>query len=1550
MPRGLPDVVQKFTADVSGYLAGIQSMIAANEEFVSSIDQAIRKIGELESAIRGIGDKTITVRVRYEEGQAPDVPPLIEQVVRRSFEGETGEAPPPMVEQVVRRRIEMDDTQLAAGLRTVDDASDRMGRLSQMIAEANRVLSGGEALKSVEDQVKAANDLASAEYKAAMAERMRANTQREAAAASERSAAATDRAAAAAERQAAAGRTLQRQIEATGLTADRIGLSAQQGMIGYGTSFSAAGGTFDAARRDLLLATFGGAAPPGGGGRGPFLGGLLGNFGGGGRTAGETADIVGGFLRTWYPRFHWAMMITNELLATVGPALVAGGAAGAVGLQGGEQLMFRYNALANTAEALGGAYGVTPGSFMGIGSALQRAQNYAEGGTYGLAGGLLNIAGMGSGAFTQQGIGTLAMMDRGMANLVLGMQQRGTAGKLATIMGGGTDYLRQFGDVFGNIGQTFMNVAPNLPGVGGDLLSTLQGATGLLRWGSGVVPGGVLGSALAFEAGTRYGPALIGGLGRLLQRTGGGLADRALMAGIDPLTGMATEAAGAGVSEGLLGLGGGLGAVGDVLAGITGPEVGAMAVAAFLGGKLISSMPSPTMRRISALQAGVNAAGFSAAFQPLGKAIMTASTAGIGAPTGIRAEMGSMETTSELMRFGPGVVGGPTNMQLWRNAAEGFNQQMANLINSGPQLVSTLQSMGLHGTTMAQAFQIGQNALLDLGHAFDKSGHLNKTAIQQLADYTKAFIPMTRTGGGFIAAMDAQQIMSTSAMQSLSKINQSMDAMTSIMTGGPAGMASLFGMLGGTPIARRQTRSGLQLTAPPGYGKFAQALTSFTSAGGAAAWNTFAGSQGLIAAEQQNLDQLRTAMTLGAIGPQGAAGLAGFQIEQMLPMAKKSPAALAMLMSLGAQMGIGQGQPGGGYYQQGLSQKQNYQNAVAAFAGIADSSKQANAATNDMTIKLANLPQVAKQFSQSLTADITSKQVAQAATDTMTMKKAADKGLVDKSALKDFQAQLSAAGVTGAGALKASLDAALKQAGVGAKMRVKIEAQMDTNQAQAAIAKLTHITNQPKVNVKADVAAAQAAINAIKGKNVSVPVRQQGAAAVQAAIDAIHGKNVTVTITTINRLITQAVGAGLINTAGGFSLAGGGGTRIMPGGHKTGGLVPGSGVGDIVPAMLEPGEAVVPRHLVPAVSGFLGAHKVPGFAGGGFVGQQVPGPGAYWGAGSGMSLWNPALLAQILAAMRASQGVGIFDHPQGFRGLMAGGGGSGGGNLPSPAQAAAQAAAAVAAAMSQAAKGSAGEEFGVEILKGITGHVKNLSADASSLAKALVNKIQQEVKYAQGVAGAAAYGQGYDPTGKGSGIFGGMNLASPSGLTQAQLHASPTGNIKDYNAYVAAYAADTVGGPGPQSVQDQMKSYLSTLRSFSTDIGKLRKEHLSKDVMSQIIAAGPQQGDLIAQSILGGQGGAGAVNKIWAQIQKASKGLGAQAAMAQFGGTLAPNLKSGTFINNNVSISVSAGGSGGLAGMSEKDLRALIQKIQAALLKQAKRNNKTGVKAHGKNA
>ena len=213
------------------------------------------------------------------------------------------------------------------------------------------------------------------------------------------------------------------------------------------------------------------------------------------------------------------------------------------------------------------------------------------------------------------------------------------------------------------------------------------------------------------------------------------------------------------------------------------------------------------------------------------------------------------------------------------------------------------------------------------------------------------------------------------------------------------------------------------------------------------------------------------------------------------------------------------------------------------------------------------------------------------------------------------------------------------------------------------------------------------------------------------------------------------------------------------------------------------------------------------------------------------------------------------------------------------------------------------------LIDGITKALK--ASGAKQIADALVGKIGQEVAYAKNVASAAMSGQGYGN----AGIFGSM---------------------------------DVTPGSGNGTVYEQMQSYLTSVQSFTKDIAALRKGHLNKAIIAQLIGAGPVQGDALAQSILGGYGGIAGVNSLWSQLGAATKGLGGQAAASQFSG-LNPNLRSATVNQNHVSITVNAG-QGGLGGMSAADIKKLVAEIEAELLKQARRNSKTGLKLSGKGA
>ena len=90
-----------------------------------------------------------------------------------------------------------------------------------------------------------------------------------------------------------------------------------------------------------------------------------------------------------------------------------------------------------------------------------------------------------------------------------------------------------------------------------------------------------------------------------------------------------------------------------------------------------------------------------------------------------------------------------------------------------------------------------------------------------------------------------------------------------------------------------------------------------------------------------------------------------------------------------------------------------------------------------------------------------------------------------------------------------------------------------------------------------------------------------------------------------------------------------------------------------------------------------------------------------------------------------------------------------------------------------------------------------------------------------------------------------------------------------------------------------MKTYLSTVQSFTKDLHTATTQGLNKSLLSQIISAGPTQGDSLLQSIMGSTGGTKLANSLFGQITKASNALGAQAGESMNPGVkIAANLTS----------------------------------------------------------
>jgi hypothetical protein len=1412
MPKGLPDVIQKFGADNADYLRALNENRDALRGQVESLEEHRRAVERNQRAVEEFADDLADAQRRLiQVRQAQDE--LKNSIL-------SGDAMGRMVD-------DMEAVAVATGkVRAAQDALAREGSYDRMIA----------GWKAAHREFKSVGDVLTYDVLNGF---KRVQVQQDASLMTAR-------------QLKTAQEELAVQIRQTGLAAAQTSLQAGAGVDAHRVKLEALRSTVNDVNFGIQMAysaSPGGlpaalAVMRGGGGSGALVTALAVRGGGGGGGAGALmsaagyADAISGFVGRWATAAHYVVMGTLEALSTILPASVAAGAAGAVGYQAGEQLYGRGAALYATNEALGtgagtGAYGI-PRAYQGVFSnTLQNAQNKYGGGVYALTGGLMQLGQQGSGAFTTMGGNTLEMLAHALASAQVNMQQQGTLGQLNTVLGGGTDYLRQFGAVGANLGGLLLGVGQHLPGVGADWLSALVGLTGAARGGvsfmnrSGL--GGLLGAGLAGEAGWRLGTPLVGLAGKGL--TGlGGLAGR-LGLGAAGMTAAEVAALPEGVT-GAVGLGGTglaglLGGAGAGLGALTGPVAAAAAVGAFLVSQAWSPRgKGPIASMIGGYQQQVSQAPFADALTPL-----THSLSSFNSLLGGNAPPGGWGTVIPKYR-----VAGATAHELGQQAVQGQLSQAAqqaaqtlgDLAASGPQLVSAISKAGMNGVSFAEALQLASNALITVPQAFGKDHKLNATALKQLGDYMSALIPMTQSPGAFGAVTAAGTIFSSGKVKELQQVNQAMDSAVSLMTAGPVGMSSLFGLLGGTPVAatRAPTRAGIQLSSPPAFHAMAKALASFTTPGGAAAWQTFAGPNGLVPTEQQNLDQIRAAMSLGALTQPQGVQLGAFQLQQLLPLARHSPAALSTLMSMGAGIGI----PGMPYFTGPVSGKgaaanlaKEYVAAENATGKIAGNVAQANALTNQMAVNFANLPSMAKQFAQNLAPDVQAQRLAQATTALMGLQDAAAKGGPLGVPLKSLISDMQKAGVQGTKEITGAIDASMKGLGTFSPASQKtVNAQIGTilsgsslkldTQFGAGAARLgtggIHITGQTFTETG----------KVTEPKPVKPPDVSFG------VVGKLHMPFIPNIATKYFDII------GRVSIQGPAGVGGGGSGRlpfIAKGQH--GFMVPDVGAfGDNHLAMLERGELVVPRHLVPSVAPMLRG-KIPGMQDGGLIGL------------------NSAMSTGILPAV-LNENFRILEQQ-----IAAMGGAGGALPIPSPAQKVIDVFEQTFAKMS-----NPWGQFASMVLQSLLDSIKNPAKETAAEAKALTTKVTNEVNYAKSVAATAVSGLN----------FGSMsNLPVPTTTAQG----------KPYQYYI-----DQASG-SPLSVQQQMGDYLQSIKSFSGDVTKLAKGGLNASLLKQLLAAGPLQGDQEAQSILQGQGGIGAVNKLWKQINQAANQLGITGAEGAYG-------------------------------------------------------------------
>ena len=715
------------------------------------------------------------------------------------------------------------------------------------------------------------------------------------------------------------------------------------------------------------------------------------------------------------------MMATNEILATAGPAAVALGGAALVGTEGAQQLANRYQAMSAVQESIGAASGQSIATFLHVPPTLQNLQSqYGSGEAYGIAGAGINALRTGGGsAFLQLGQNTLSMLSGAAADFVLAMKG-GLGNAAGAIVSGGTQYAQQFGDVLGNVGKTFMNLAPNLPGVGSMILSTLQAGTGGLAdvtkaLGPGLLP------ILGFEAGARYGPTLVGGAGNLLGRIGGGLGDAALGGSLG--TGRLAALAG--------GAGSGVEGAGLALGAMTAPEIGALAVAVIavskgLTGKtadqqkyaaLASSMTGANLvGNLSQIAAGAFPGGGLPPTQPGSMWSTLAHTMG-QTPSASWSQVGSIEgggitqignAFGDQMKQGTLGIGDVFTGQwskalhslgnMWQDLtspggiihglgqmlgivgpppspAQAAMQQMgtafstwSNMLGAPGQVQGIWKDMGSGAMSTSSALNVLAQSGVNVNTAFQKNGELTAKASQQVKDYVAGYQAMTGTvpggaTGGTLDAINAVGVAGGLQASKLATVNSAMDQIVQIASGGAAGTAGMFQALSALntsalpPVSKNQAKQ-LAEVATKNIASVATALTGFTSPAGQAAWSAFASTTqpSVMSQLQQQTDWLRTAQLLGAFGT-GGASQAGMA-KYLIGQAL--PYAAKSPAAMADLSTVGQ-EYGMAPLVPGESAKQ-YDAAFKSFLKGADNAKQYAAQMTATTERVSNVPADYQQF------------------------------------------------------------------------------------------------------------------------------------------------------------------------------------------------------------------------------------------------------------------------------------------------------------------------------------------------------------------------------------------------------------------------------------------------------------------------------------------------------------------------------------------------------------------------------------------------------------
>jgi hypothetical protein len=662
---------------------------------------------------------------------------------------------------------------------------------------------------------------------------------------------------------------------------------------------------------------------------------------------------------------HWIIAGTTELLAVVVPAIVAAGAWAAVWAEGAGDVYTRMTAVYDATEALGTANHETAGQVVGLGHALQTAQTAADPQVFEALGGMINIVKESAGGLIGVGTQLGIVFDKFLADLVLEFHKGGTA---ATTM---QDLLKdmepdlvRIGEVFGNLGRAIAGFASQMPGLAEVLLHVLEMIT---RFAADVIDfaaklhiGGwsVLTFAIALEEFNRWGSLTVGLMGRM---------------------GMATAE--------LSGSTGSYFLMGDRFIGIIKNLIMLLPAAGFAVLSLASKIPLIGAKLIGTTE-DVDAAGAAMkAFVADLSAVETVGIALIGVAlaylvyhfvdTGKAAQQyaNSIQNAVNATEASKGAFGAVSAQfsAVQSNASKaahafasmGFSQAAGQIkADMVPALgdlardtLNTAQGAQYlaekYHTNLAGAMAMATAAGVKLTTGILGSGRAAQQARQMIADYVQGMLAMGAGSNQIASDVNAIGLQSALAATKLSTLNQAWDSFMQGVTGGTGDMAEFQTSLAniGQVIGHTTNNLGEATVKLNANGKaFAQDLTSYTGKG-AAAWTNF---DQIVGSTMPSMaDWFRQAGAEGAISGKDITKAILDMSSEMVPFAEKSKTAQAELVAFAQQSG---------------DNIKNFQQLKDQIKDTGANEGNLSKLTNQATIAMSNLSQIAKNMSDVMNA------------------------------------------------------------------------------------------------------------------------------------------------------------------------------------------------------------------------------------------------------------------------------------------------------------------------------------------------------------------------------------------------------------------------------------------------------------------------------------------------------------------------------------------------------------------------------------------------------